>query len=99
MFELTLLNGKKIVVNLEMIKLIQEVPDTLITLISGDKFMVKETSLLIMKVYAQYRNWLHNHQVDNMLPELSYLTTAPEDRLFFKMKDDSKQTAQQESRE
>ena len=42
MIVVTKLNGKPVVVNAELIKLIESTPDTLITLTSGDHFMVKE---------------------------------------------------------
>ncbi len=43
MISLTRLNEKRFVVNAELIKMIEETPDTLITLINGDHFMVRES--------------------------------------------------------
>ena len=43
MIVLTRLNEQSVVVNAELIKLIESTPDTLITLINGDHFMVRET--------------------------------------------------------
>jgi len=40
---LTRLNKKTFVVNAELIKMIEETPDTLITLVNGDHFMVRES--------------------------------------------------------
>ncbi|MHC4067818.1 MAG: flagellar FlbD family protein [Planctomycetota bacterium] len=40
---LTRLNKKVFVVNAELIKMIEETPDTMITLTSGDHFMVRES--------------------------------------------------------
>ena len=42
MISLTRLNKKPFVVNAELIKMIEETPDTLITLVNGDHFMVRE---------------------------------------------------------
>jgi len=42
MILLTLLNGKKIVVNAEYIKTVEALPDTIISFINGEKLMVKE---------------------------------------------------------
>lgn len=43
MIFLTRLNKVPVVVNAELIKLIESTPDTLITLINGDHFMVRES--------------------------------------------------------
>jgi flagellar protein FlbD len=43
MISLRRLNDKGFVVNAELIKMIEETPDTLITLINGDHFMVRES--------------------------------------------------------
>lgn len=40
---LTRLNDRRIVVNAELIKTVESTPDTLITLINGERMMVKET--------------------------------------------------------
>ena len=42
MIVVTRLNDKRFVLNAELIKSIEETPDTLITLTTGDKVMVKE---------------------------------------------------------
>lgn len=43
MIVVTRLNDKRFVLNAELIKSVEETPDTLITLTTGDKIMVKET--------------------------------------------------------
>ncbi|CAG7623602.1 flagellar FlbD family protein [Paenibacillus allorhizosphaerae] len=43
MIRLTRLNGKQITVNALLIESLEETPDTMITLITGKKFMVLET--------------------------------------------------------
>ena len=40
--DVTRLNGKRFVINAEQIKYIESTPDTMITLVSGEKVMVKE---------------------------------------------------------
>jgi flagellar protein FlbD len=42
MITVTRLNGKPVVVNAELIRFIEQTPDTMITLTSGDKLLVKE---------------------------------------------------------
>ena len=44
MINLTKLNGTEFVVNAELIKTIESTPDTIITLINGDRLMVRETT-------------------------------------------------------
>lgn len=43
MIKVTRLNGKEFVINAEMIRCIEELPDTTITLVEDKKFIVKET--------------------------------------------------------
>ncbi len=42
MISVTRLNGRSFVMNAELIKMIESTPDTLITLIGGDRIVVKE---------------------------------------------------------
>ncbi len=42
MIQLTRLNGRPFVVNAELIRTVEEVPDTTITLVNGDHLIVKE---------------------------------------------------------
>lgn len=43
MIKLTRLNGKMFVVNAELIRTVEALPDTTITLINGDHLIVRET--------------------------------------------------------
>jgi flagellar protein FlbD len=54
MIKVTRLNGKEIVVNAELIRYIEQTPDTLITLISGDKLHVKETMAEVVERAIEY---------------------------------------------
>ena len=42
MIQVTRLNGKPLIVNAELIRFVEQTPDTLITLICGDKLLVRE---------------------------------------------------------
>ncbi|MEL6797752.1 MAG: flagellar FlbD family protein [Planctomycetota bacterium] len=44
MINLTKLNGTEFVVNAELIKTIESTPDTIVTLLNGDRLMVRESS-------------------------------------------------------
>jgi len=43
MIRLTRLNGARFIVNAELIKFVEEVPDTLLTLRDGERIMVRES--------------------------------------------------------
>ncbi|MEX0741480.1 MAG: flagellar FlbD family protein [Phycisphaeraceae bacterium] len=43
MIKVTRLNGQPFVINAELIRSVEALPDTTITLINGDKMIVKET--------------------------------------------------------
>lgn len=43
MIKVTRLNGKKFVINAELIQFLEETPDTVITLVNHEKIVVKES--------------------------------------------------------
>ena len=55
MIKLTRLNGKEFVVNCDLIKFVEATPDTLLTLINGEKVMVKESVDFVLEAVLQYR--------------------------------------------
>ncbi len=59
MIELTRLNGHPIIINAELIKSVEQNPDTVITLVTGDKMVVREAAPEVMhRVIAYHRNLL-----------------------------------------
>ncbi len=54
MITLTRLNGKKFVVNAELIRTIEENPDTTIKLINGDHMIVTESMREVVEAAVQY---------------------------------------------
>jgi flagellar protein FlbD len=58
MIRLTRLNNRSLVVNSELIKFIENAPDTVITLITGEKIVVLETAEEIMTRIVEYRRRL-----------------------------------------
>lgn len=57
MIELTRLNGKKFVLNCELIETIDNTPDTIITLTNNKKYVVKnETKEVIEKIVIYKKN-------------------------------------------
>ncbi len=59
MIEVSRLNGKKFVLNCEWIRTIESTPDTLITLTTGEKYMVLEKTEEIIQRTMDYRKRLY----------------------------------------
>ena len=55
MIRLTRLNGNPITLNSDLIKFVENAPDTVITLVSGEKMVVKETSEEVMQRVVEFR--------------------------------------------
>ena len=55
MISLTRLNGRKFVLNAEIIRYIEETPDTTITTIGGEKILVKESMQQVVEQAIEYR--------------------------------------------
>jgi flagellar protein FlbD len=75
MIQLTRLNGIPIVLNSDLIKTAESSPDTMITLINGEKLIVKETCEEITERVLQYRARLLT-LVARRLPSLKELQPA-----------------------
>ena len=58
MVQLTRLNNQPVMVNSDLIKFVEQSPDTLITLVNGEKFMVRETADEIVRRIVEYRRLL-----------------------------------------
>ncbi len=58
MIELTRLNGHPIIINAELIKSVEQNPDTVITLVTGDKMVVREPAPEVMHRVIAYRRKL-----------------------------------------
>ncbi len=54
MIKVTRLNGKEFVVNAELIQFLEETPDTVITLMSHEKIVVKESVDDVIQRVVQY---------------------------------------------
>lgn len=51
---------KEIVINAEMIEMIEEIPETMITTLSGKKIMTKEKKEEIIKRIVTYKKSIHS---------------------------------------
>jgi len=54
MISVTRLNDKKFILNAEIIRTVEENPDTIITLVSGEHMVVKESMTEIVKRTIEY---------------------------------------------
>jgi flagellar protein FlbD len=55
MIELTRLNGQKLFVNCDLLKYAEASPDTVLTLLTGDKIVVRESCAEVMAVALAFR--------------------------------------------
>jgi flagellar protein FlbD len=55
MIELTRLNHHPLVINSDLIKLVEQSPDTVITLVNGDKIVVRESALDVLERVVRFR--------------------------------------------
>ena len=54
MIDVTLLNGNKVYINPNLLELVESTPDTILTLTTGRKLMVKETPKEIAKRFTEF---------------------------------------------
>jgi flagellar protein FlbD len=59
MIRVSRINGKPFVLNCELIKFIEATPDTLITLTSDEKIMVRESPDDVIRMTMEYRKRLY----------------------------------------
>ena len=69
MIRLTRLNNRPLVVNSELIEFIENAPDTVITLVTGEKIVVLETAEEVMDQIIEYRRRLLAPQAGVPSPE------------------------------
>jgi flagellar protein FlbD len=55
LIELTRLNGRALVVNCDLIKYIESAPDTMLTLVTGEKIVVRESCADVVARATAYR--------------------------------------------
>jgi len=58
MIQLTRLNNHALVVNSDLIKFVEQAPDTVITLLSGEKIVVRESAQDVLERVVQFRRSL-----------------------------------------
>ena len=68
MIQLTRLNNSSITINSDLIKFVEQSPDTVITLLNGEKILVRESAEQILDRIVQFRR--------HVLSGMSAWTTA-----------------------
>ncbi|MEQ8173498.1 MAG: flagellar FlbD family protein [Syntrophomonadaceae bacterium] len=61
MIGVTRLNGEKMAINVDLIEHIEETPDTVITLTTGKKFVVKESTKSIFADIIKFRKQYYSN--------------------------------------
>lgn len=59
MIKLTSLQGEEFFLSADLIERIEEIPDTMITLISGKKIRVREDANAVVEKYMKYKRKIH----------------------------------------
>lgn len=70
MIHLTRLDGTPMILNAELIRYVEQLPDTYITLSSGDRLIVQEKMEVVMDRAIEYQ------QKKNLLPSLPQITSS-----------------------
>ncbi len=55
MIRVTKLNHQPFAVNADLIKLIEQAPDTVLTLITGEKLVVRESADEVIRLFTEFR--------------------------------------------
>lgn len=63
MIALTRLNGTRFVVNAELIKTVEQTPDTVITLLNGDRLLVREPIEQVVQKAIEYGRAIRSFSV------------------------------------
>ena len=69
MIDITKIDGRAVTINAELIELIEEIPETVITLTTGRKLIVKESRQKVKKLVKSYkqdifRQYLMEEQIE-----------------------------------
>ncbi|MHB8126779.1 MAG: flagellar FlbD family protein [Desulfitobacteriaceae bacterium] len=59
MIKVTRLNGKELVINVDLIETMEETPDMVITLTGGNKYVVKEPVEVLIRRVMEFRRICH----------------------------------------
>ena len=69
MITLTRINGKDIVLNADLIEIVEKTPDTIISMTTGKKYIVKESVAEIVEKVLEYRRLIFPFKKIRNLPD------------------------------
>ena len=64
MIDVTKMNGGSITINADLIETVEETPDTIITLTTGKKIIVKESRQEVKNLVKSYRSECNSLRID-----------------------------------
>ena len=64
MIKLTRMNKSKFFLNVNLIEIIEETPDTVVTLTNGHKMIVTESAEQIIEKIIKYKRKIYIHDID-----------------------------------
>ena len=68
MIDITKLDGKQITINAELIEYVEEIPETVITLTTGKKIIVKESRQKVKSLVKSYkRDFFEKYILDEQI--------------------------------
>ena len=73
MIQLTRLNNSPLIVNSDLIKFVEQSPDTVITLINGEKLLVRESAEKVLERIVRFRRAV----LEGIYPAASHLPALP----------------------
>ena len=73
MIRLTRLNHQALTVNSDLIKFLEQAPDTVITLLSGEKFIVRESADEVVRRVVEFRRSV----LEGVFPAWEEVLTVP----------------------
>lgn len=73
MIQLTRLNNSPLIVNSDLIKFVEQSPDTVLTLINGEKILVRERAEKVVERIVQFRRAV----LQGLYPAGSYVPPMP----------------------
>lgn len=58
MIQLTRLNNQPLIVNADLIQFVENKPDTVLTLVTGEKVVIRESSAVVLEKVVEFRRTL-----------------------------------------
>jgi flagellar protein FlbD len=77
MIELTRLNNQLLILNSDLIKWVERSPDTVLTLISGEKIIVRETTEQVLERIVAFRKAILAGSLAKKLDAYPFLAVDP----------------------